>query len=512
MSELYVLTNETVETRLKTSLPSWKVLIVDDDDQVHAITKLILSDFEVDGRKLELHSAYSAHEAQSELESKNDFALILLDVVMETDTAGLDLVQWIREDNGNQLIRIILRTGQPGIAPESEVIARYRINDYKAKTELTQLKLFTAVTVALRSYQELLALERSREGFRKIVAASAYLFSNRSWDAFYEGLLLQLTSLLRLDEHSMYLHTDAIALKPEGAGLQVLAATGRFHSLKGSLWDAKISDELDRVIRKALELRKGLFESQFFVEFFTTPEGRQNLVVVEGNSPFGELDRQMLQVFLSNAALANHNLALTLEIENAQKEIMYALGGLVEQRSLETGQHVRRVAELVAWISSQLGFLPVRVETLRLASALHDVGKVAVPDSILGKSGPLSEEERAIMAHHTISGWELLKNRKGVLAVAAEIARSHHEHWDGSGYPDGLSGESIPLSGRITAAADVFDALFYPRSYKEAWAFEDILTYFEDEKGHKFDPKIVEIMMDNRESLKRLVQEWGLIP
>ncbi|MDX1392727.1 MAG: DUF3369 domain-containing protein, partial [Rheinheimera sp.] len=155
---------------------SWKVLIVDDEPEVHAVTKLALSDFTFQGKNLSFFSAFSGAEAKTLIAQHPDAAIMLLDVVMETDDAGLLVARHIREQLHNEHVRIILRTGQPGQAPERQVIINYDINDYKSKTELTAQKLFTVVMSSLRSYRDILSLQQSRQGLEKIINASADLF------------------------------------------------------------------------------------------------------------------------------------------------------------------------------------------------------------------------------------------------------------------------------------------------------------------------------------------------
>ena len=156
---------------------SWKVIVVDDEPEVHAVTKLALSDFEFQDKRLEFISAYSGEEAKQVIQEHPDAAIVLLDVVMETDDAGLKVAKFIRETAKNNHIRIILRTGQPGQAPERQVIVNYDINDYKSKTELTAQKLFTVVMSSLRSYRDILSIEQSRQGLEKIIKASRDIFS-----------------------------------------------------------------------------------------------------------------------------------------------------------------------------------------------------------------------------------------------------------------------------------------------------------------------------------------------
>ena len=156
--------------------PNWRILVVDDDPEVHAVTRLALKNLQFSGRGVEILNASSAAQARVVLETEDDIAIALLDVVMETDDAGLRLVQYIRTELKNATLRIILRTGQPGQAPEEEVIVTYDINDYKAKTELTVQKLFTTTVTALRAYDYLRSLNAHRRGLQQIIQNSYTLF------------------------------------------------------------------------------------------------------------------------------------------------------------------------------------------------------------------------------------------------------------------------------------------------------------------------------------------------
>ncbi|HRQ80772.1 MAG TPA: DUF3369 domain-containing protein, partial [Azospirillaceae bacterium] len=173
----------------------WIVLIVDDDVAIHATTKMVLRGFRFEGRAVEFLSASSAAEARAILHRTPGVAAILLDVVMESDDAGLQLVRYIRNELNNRKVRIILRTGQPGQAPERDVILNYDINDYKSKTELTAQKLFTTVAAALRGYQDISAVTRHREGLERILAASASLFGKRTVEALAAAALDHIADL-----------------------------------------------------------------------------------------------------------------------------------------------------------------------------------------------------------------------------------------------------------------------------------------------------------------------------
>jgi PAS domain S-box-containing protein len=182
------------------------------------------------------------------------------------------------------------------------------------------------------------------------------------------------------------------------------------------------------------------------------------------------------------------------EIAEIQKEIILVLGSIGERRSRETGEHVQRVAVYARILATHCGLSSDEIEMLELASPMHDIGKVAIPDSILNKPGTLTTEEMEMIRTHTIEGYKLLSvSDRPLLKVAATIALEHHERWDGSGYPKGLKGEAISLYARITALADVFDALSFDRCYKKAWSDERIFDLIRKERGRQFDPRLVDI-------------------
>ena len=186
------------------------------------------------------------------------------------------------------------------------------------------------------------------------------------------------------------------------------------------------------------------------------------------------------------------------EIEDTQKEIIFTMGSIGEARSQETGNHVKRVAEYSKLFALKYGLTKSEAEMLKQASPMHDIGKIAIPDNVLNKPGRFNEEERIIMDTHVQLGYDMLKHsNRELLKMAAIVAYEHHEKWDGSGYPNQLAGENIHIYGRITALADVFDALGSDRVYKKAWDDERIFKMFKEEKGKHFDPKLIDIFFDN---------------
>lgn len=187
------------------------------------------------------------------------------------------------------------------------------------------------------------------------------------------------------------------------------------------------------------------------------------------------------------------------EMEETQKEIIYKMGEIGESRSKETGNHVKRVAEYSRLLAFYYGLSKDEIDTLFTASPMHDIGKVGIPDEILKKPGKLTDEEFELMKTHAIIGYDILKtSQRKVLKAAAIVSKEHHEKWDGKGYPFGLKGEEIHIFGRITALADVFDALGSKRCYKEAWRDEEVFKLIKDESGKHFDPKLVEIFFKHK--------------
>jgi len=198
---------------------------------------------------------------------------------------------------------------------------------------------------------------------------------------------------------------------------------------------------------------------------------------------------------------------LNLQLIETQREIVVKLGDVIETRSQETGNHVRRVAYISRLLALAYGMESVEAEVIRMASPLHDVGKIGIPDAILNKCGKLTKEEFDEIKTHTIIGYNMLKNSaQPILKAAAIIAYQHHEHWDGLGYPNRLKGTDIHIYGRITCLADVYDALRQKRHYKEAWSKEKALAHIKESSGTMFEPKLVELFLQNIMEIERIVQ------
>jgi response regulator RpfG family c-di-GMP phosphodiesterase len=224
---------------------------------------------------------------------------------------------------------------------------------------------------------------------------------------------------------------------------------------------------------------------------------------------FSEQDLEHLLLAATYTGKALDAAILQEEIEATQREIIFTLAETGEMRSKETGYHVKRVAEFSRLFAVKYGMNEEEAELIKLSAPMHDIGKIAIPDSILLKPGKLTPEEWKIMQSHASLGYEMLKHSdRRLLKSAAIIANEHHEKWNGEGYPNGKKGEDIHIYGRITAMSDVFDALGNARVYKPAWELDRIVKLFKEEKGHQFDPKLVKVFLDGLDDFVKIKETY----
>lgn len=497
--ELLVFASDEISDNVMSQLESWRVLVVDDEPEIHHVTKMVLKDTEFDGRSLTFEFASSAREARDILQKDtgHDIAVALVDVVMETSHAGLDLIHWIRDINKNHTIRLILRTGQPGEAPEENVIRDYDINDYKNKTELTALRLKTSVFSALRSYRDIKIIERHRHGLERVLSASMRFIECETLAEFASTILEQIAEVLNIA--SSQIACAAITRDENNLNepdFTVLAANACARKNAGD--ELTLPDNIREHIQQALHDHHGLHEADYFVGYFTTRRGTEHVLYVANSGPIDTVQHHLLSTFANNVAVAYENLRLRETIRESQRELSYVIGEAVEMRSKETGSHVKRVAHISYLLARHYGLNEEEAEMIKLASPLHDVGKVGIPDIVLNKPGRHEPKEAAIMRTHAVIGYEMLsKSENPILKLGAQIAHQHHECWDGSGYPRGLKGSDIAIAGRISAVADVFDALGSVRCYKPAWKEEEIIALFESQRGRQFEPKLVDILLEH---------------
>ncbi|RLC09537.1 MAG: hypothetical protein DRI24_21625, partial [Deltaproteobacteria bacterium] len=325
---------------------TWKILVADDEEEVHNVTKLVLDDYQFEGRGLTFLHAYSGREAERIMREHPDTAILLLDVVMESNTSGLAVVRYIREELKNSFTRIILRTGQPGNSPEKKIIADYDINDYKEKTELTASKMFTTVTSSLRAYRDLRTIEKNRKGLEIIINSTGHLFAHQRLKKFTGGILTQLSSLLQVNEDTLFLQSSGFAATDAKDKLEIIAGTGQYEIFVNKYVEDVLDDEVKRHLEIAIQKKESLFVDDAYIGYFLTENGSKNLLYFDGCKHLTNLDKDLIRIFSTNVGVAFDNIYLSKEIIDTQKEVIETLGEVIETRSKETANHIRRVSEL----------------------------------------------------------------------------------------------------------------------------------------------------------------------
>jgi signal transduction histidine kinase/CheY-like chemotaxis protein len=375
--------------------PRWKIAVIDDEPAVHDGTRFALHDYRLNGQGLEILSAYSAAEGRELMRSHPDVAVVLLDVIMESDTAGLGLVEFIRKELKNETVRIILRTGQPGQAPERRVIVDYDINDYKAKTELTADKLFTALTAALRSHQQLERMVQTRRGLEIIIEAASALFDFKSMQRLAEGVLTQIASLLNVD-------CAGILVLREGQNahetFSVLAGSGCYSRFIGSEVSEIIEHDLRHLVEEAFTRRHHEFSPRRSVLYIKTLSGREVVVVLEAARHLSSTDRALVEIFCSRLSIAFDNVILYEQLQRANAR----LEDRVAARTQDLTTANRRLAAQWARLRQANTF-----KSEILGTVAHDLknplgvilGRTEILQEMIAAAGPLEDNVKGQIAY-----------------------------------------------------------------------------------------------------------------
>ena len=373
----------------------WKIAVIDDEPAVHEGTRYALADYQLHGQGLEILSAYSAVEGRRLMRSHPDVAVVLLDVIMESDTAGLELVEFIRGDLKNDTVRIILRTGQPGQAPERRVIVDYDINDYKAKTELNADKLFTALTAALRGYQQLQRMVETRRGLEIIIDAASTLFDFKSMQRLAEGVLTQIASLLNVDCAGILVLREPLSLQES---FSVLAGSGCYSRFTGADGSQSIDHDLRQLVEEAFVRRRHEFSAQRSVLYIQTVSGSEVVVVLEAARHLSETDRTLVEIFCSRLSIAFDNVLLYEQLHRAN----VGLEERVAERTHDLTTANRRLAAQWARLRQANSF-----KSEILGTVAHDLknplgvilGRTEILKEMIGRAGALDDGVQAQIAY-----------------------------------------------------------------------------------------------------------------
>jgi PAS domain S-box-containing protein/putative nucleotidyltransferase with HDIG domain len=455
----------------KKDLKPWHVLIVDDEESIHAITELVLGSFSFDNHPLRFLNAYSAKEAKEILKKEDEIALVLLDVVMESDNAGLELVKYIRNDLKNHTVRIVLRTGQPGLAPEEEVITSYDINDYKDKTELTNTKLKSTVYNAIKSYRDLKKLQDN---------ADTLLKYKNMFDSATDFIFVVDKNSRILEANSAFLHAigkehgDTVG-KPI---FELFPHKGMKETLEENILQSMNGLNIHYISEMNFEM---LGKRHMDIEFFPYYDQYHNLSAVVVN--FQDITKEILQQKEAEVLRLK-------QIEN-YKQTIYTLVDMIERRDSYTAGHTKRVARYVVMIAKEMNLSDHDLDNLHKAAMLHDIGKIMTPDSVLLKPGKFNELEYTLIQDHLTNGYDILKGID-IYKELAEIMVLHHERYDGKGYPKGLKGDEISTLGHIMIVADAFDAMTTDRIYKKHKEIDEAFAEMISLKKKQFHPDVVD--------------------
>jgi len=516
MNDDFLFSEDEPEVDQPEQAAPFQILIVDDDEEIHTITKMALSDFKLDGHPLSFNSAYSGSEAKKVLRERDDIAMTLLDVVMETDHAGLEVARWIRQDLKNKLIRIVLRTGQPGQAPEEDVIARYDIDDYKEKTELTYRKLVTLMYSCLRAYRDLNAIERNKRGLEKVINASAEVFTAQSMQGLCQGILEQLVALITHSDDALYCRsandkTAGLTATNEGnSKFEIIGGTGDYEKSAGKPVEENIDWELIQQLQSSANHVEFRIHNNNYYGLYKTQGERQYLLFIKGVRELSELDQNLLGLFVNNSSIAIDNLHSRDSEREAQRELLYSVGEAIEKRSIEhTSHHVKRSAEMAGYLAILTGASVTTAEKLKQAASVYDIGKVSVQMELAQSADALSIHDYEEIMQKVIKGHDYLNQTDTEIAqLAAKIAQDIHERWDGSGFPNQKHGADIDLYARILSITSQYDAIRSERSYREAQPVTAASDYILQHSGRFFDPELAGLMLDNLDAIEKIRQRF----
>jgi|GEM_PF-1014751 len=337
---------------IKSNNENWEMLIVDDEEEVHAITKSVLKKLDYDNKSLKFHHAFNGQEAIQKVKDNKNIALILLDVVMEDNEAGLNVVKAVRDELKNDLVRIILRTGQPGSAPEKDIILTYDINDYKEKTELTSTKLFTSVITALRSYKELESIRNNKLGLEKILESNKIIYEQDSFLPMVEKIIAELNNFICIGKQELF----------NNQKIYFYQYSNKIFELIKSNMKEKENYDNSKLLLEAIETQQDVISADSFVSYLSIDEEHKYLIYINNYSKFDEIKVNLFLVFLSNIIGALRNLSshhkVVENLDSQKRELELKVKDAVHEvtkkdKLIQQQSRLAQLGEMISMIAHQ---------------------------------------------------------------------------------------------------------------------------------------------------------------
>lgn len=466
---------------------NWCILLVDDDPLMHTISDIALKNFEYDGRSLEILHAYSAEEAKEYLLGRDDIALAIIDVVMESENAGLQLVQYIRNTLCNRRIRLVMRTGQSDPVPEEDAVRNLGIDDYRDKADLGVQKLRTLLYSKLRSYRDLCLIEDQRDGLAKVLGVIGLVQRAKGFSGFFEMVSKNFVDHFKISPSNIH-----IFISKPNPFLQNLSLA----DFEGCPYAEKTRSELPKVVTDRLdaslrELTSKRFDDAF-VMFSGGGKGRTALVYLGFCQELSLIDRQVLEIYTNSVSATFDNLNLQESLIDTENELVLTLAKAIKNRDDVFGPFINKMSNVGGHLARLAGLTEEQANLIRMATPLYDVARPVV------LSGSTDEK--------LVYGLDVLKSSNHLLMkMGVEIAQSHFERWDGKGLPNGLPGDKSPIAGRITSLAHDFCKYAAGQDESTPWTQSMIVDALKAERGKKFDPQLVDLLLKNIDEFFPLV-------
>lgn len=490
------------------SAQSWKVLIADAQPDMHDAIRQCLVTLRHAGLELEFVSAFSAKEASALFGQHADIAVVLMDVGLEGPVAVQRMIDQMEKARATWAgpglrPRLVLCTRQPDRLPERAAFETYAIDGYVVTSPMAVDRLYGTVLSLVRLQASMLAQDRIQKGMARVMVSTAGIFEMRSSRHFYFNLLLQINSLFNVVQDSLLFVIGDSA--PKDDVMRIRAASGRFSALRNQTMDAIADPRIGEAVREVFKTGRTMQTDGHFIFSIKTRYDVMAVAYIDGALALSPLERQMIEIFRAKATTAFSNMMLIDELNASQKAAVFALARVAEYKKNLTQGHLKRIERLVGETAREMLLRSFHADELDeglvakigLASILADIGMMVVPDQVMHSTRELDGDSVGLIRQHTLVGWEILSEAatmlrgRSILAIAAEIALSHHERLDGSGYPSQLTGGAIPISGRIMGVVDVFDALISNREHRDAWTVDAALAWVTGESGRLFDPLVV---------------------